>query len=203
MVNSCKNKRKTVYLQRENFKFVIIMFLKRLFYKWLMNAKSQGIDFGCDRMIEKIEEYHLIDSSENGKQEYTFNKVRLIFKSQTGEKISYNIFYYNLHIRIELSPREKVYSMHLKKHEDVWCFNKDSEGNYDFSHPKTPTFRIFIAYDVPVLNITRAKGESYSHGTWDEYVYRTLFDLEKEIYFCTDEAQFNKCYDCRENQVND
>lgn len=173
------------------------MFLGKIYYRIAMSIKAQSLDYVFDRMIDRINTYQLIDSSDILKGKNKTNKDRLIFKSQSGDKTSYNIFYNNLQVRIEISPREKVYSVHIKKQEDTWQFEKDAVGDYDFSHPVTSTFRVFIAYDVPVLNITRTKGDSYSHGNWDEYVFRTIEDLEKEIYFCTDEAQFNKCYDCK------
>ena len=168
-----------------------------------MNAKVQNLDYVFDRMVERIEAYHLVDSPDILKGKGKVNKNRMIFKFQSGDKASYNIFYNNLQIRIENSPREKVYSVHIKKQEDTWQFEKDAEGNYDFSHPVTSTFRVFIAYDVPVLNITRAKGEAYSHGTWDAYVYRATEELERDIYNCTDEAQFNKCYDCGKKETEE
>ena len=168
-----------------------------------MNAKAQNLDYVFDRMVERIEAYHLADSPDILKGKGKVNKNRMIFKFQSGDKTSYNIFYNNLQVRIENSPREKVYSVHIKKQEDTWQFEKDAEGNYDFSHPVTSTFRVFIAYDVPVLNITRTKGESYSHGNWDEYVYRTIESLERAIYFCTDEAQFNKCYECEKKETEE
>lgn len=168
-----------------------------------MKGKSQSMDMILDRMLERIETHQLVDSPEILKGKTKSNKSRLIFKSQSGDKISYNIFYNNMQLRVEKSPRESVYSIHLKKQDDYWTFDKDVDGNYDFSHPTTSTFRVFIAYDVPVLNITRANGEAYSHGTWDEYVYRTIESLERAIYFCTDEAQFNKCYECEKNETSE
>lgn len=177
--------------------------LKKLLFKWFMNAKAQNLDYVFDRMVERIEAYHLVDSPDILKGKGKVNKNRMIFKFQSGDKTSYNIFYNNLQVRIENSPREKVYSVHIKKQEDTWQFEKDAEGNYDFSHPVTSTFRVFIAYDVPVLNITRTRGEAYSHGTWDEYVYRATEELERDIYNCTDEAQFNKCYECEKNGTSE
>ena len=176
---------------------------RRFLYKMAMKGKSQSMDIILDRMLERIETHQLVDSPEILKGKTKSNKSRLIFKSQSGDKISHNIFYNNMQVRVEKSPRESVYSIHLKKQDDYWTFDKDVDGNYDFSHPTTSTFRVFIAYDVPVLNITRAKGEAYSHGTWDEYVYRATEELERDIYNCTDEAQFNKCYDCGKNETSE
>jgi hypothetical protein len=95
---------------------------------------------------------------------------------------------------MEISPNEKVYSIHLKKQEDKWNFTLGNHGEFDYSHPTTQTFRVFMTYDVPVLNITRAAGDSYTHGAWDKYVFNTINDFIEIIDNCTDSAQFNKNY---------
>jgi hypothetical protein len=93
---------------------------------------------------------------------------------------------------METSPKEYIYSIHLKKHEDDWEFIKNK--NIDYSIPVISTYRIYIAYDVPVLNITRSVGDAYIHGSWDEYVYRTLQKLFAEVNNYNEIVQFNKWY---------
>ena len=169
-----------------------------IFYKWLMNGKANSLYFELEDMIETINEYNLVNGSETNIShylEFTENEKYFIFKKVNGDKTSYNIFYGSLHIRLEVSPREKVYSIHLKKMEDDWAFAvPDGEDKCDYSHPTNQTFRIYVSYDVPVLNITRAAGDSYSHGAWDKYVYETINEIIENIDNCTDSAQFNKNY---------
>jgi hypothetical protein len=94
---------------------------------------------------------------------------------------------------MEMSPKETVYSIHIKKHGEDWEFNVDN-GNINYSTPVNQTYRIFVTYDVPVLNITRAVGDSYINGTWDKYVYNTIKTLFEIINNKSEIAQFNKNY---------
>ena len=168
------------------------------FYKWLMDSKANGLHFKLEGMIDIINEYNLVNGPETNESqilEFTENEKYFIFKKVNSDKTSYNIFYDSLHIRMEVSPREKVYSIHLKKTEDNWTFDvPDGEEKCDYSHPTNQTFRIYVSYDVPVLNITRAAGDSYTHGAWDKYAFKTINDFTKIIDNCTDSAQFNKNY---------
>ena len=165
-----------------------------IFYKWLMNNKANGLYLELEDMINTINEYNLFSGTESNAGQIL--ECTEIFKKVNGDKTSYNIFYDNLHIRMEVSPREKVYSIHLKKTEDDWAFDvPDEEDKCDYSHPTNQTFRIYVSYDVPVLNITRAAGDSYTHGAWDKYVFKTINELIEVIDNCTDSAQFNKNYE--------
>lgn len=164
-----------------------------------MNRKVETLTEEIEEMIENIEECELIKDERNV---LNTNGVLMdesyldyvVFKDDIDDKTLYNVFYQNIHIRVETSLKESVYSVHLKKQDDPWMFNMDKKGKYIFTHPQTETIRIFVSYDVPVLNITRAAGISYSHGSWDKYVYHTLDELFDIINGCTEEAKFNKSY---------
>lgn len=169
-----------------------------IFYRWLMNSKAYGLYLELENIIKVINEHNLVNGIEVDASHFlSFSNENeyFIYKKDNGEKTSYNIFYDNLHIRLEVSPKEKVYSIHLKKVEDNWCFNiTEGKTVCDYSHPTNQTFRIFVSYDIPVLNITRAVGDTYSQGTWDKYVYNKLNEFEEIIDGCTDSIQFNKIY---------
>ena len=168
------------------------------FYKWLMTSKANGLYFELESMIEIINQYSLVNGpiAETSQFLHTNEEHKyFIYKTASGDKVSYNIFYDNLHIRMEISSKEKVYSIHLKRQEDEWSFIvPKGEKHCDYSHPTNQTLRIFVSYDVPVLNITRAAGDSYTHGAWDKYVFNTINDFIEIIDNCTDSAQFNKNY---------
>lgn len=162
-----------------------------------MNEKANRLYFELENVIEIINEYNLFENLENNKNqkiEFTEDKRYYIFKNANEDKTSYNIFYDSIHIRLEVSPTEKVYSIHLKKMEDTWTFSNTEEEVCDYSHPTNQTYRVYVSYDVPVLNITRASGDTYSHGAWDKYVYETIIEFMENIDNCTDSAQFNKNY---------
>jgi hypothetical protein len=163
-----------------------------------MKNKSHSLYWELEDFIRTIEKYNLIATNKD-KEQMILNLndedgEYKIFKTIVDNKTSYNIFIGNLHIRMEISPNEKVYSIHLKKQEDKWNFTLGDHGEFDYSHPTTQTFRVFMTYDVPVLNITRAAGDSYINGNWNKYVYNTLLLLEEKIIDCTDTAQFNENY---------
>ena len=166
------------------------------YYHYLMSSKSHSLRYELENLIRTVEVYNLISSDEDkvepiilvGDDEFK------IFKNITDVKTSYNIFVGNIHIRMEMSPKESVYSIHLKKQTDDWTFNADENGEIVHSTPINQTYRVFVTYDVPVLNITRAVGDSYVNGTWDKYVYNTIKNLFNNVNSNSELAQFNKNY---------
>jgi hypothetical protein len=160
-----------------------------------MSGKSHELNNNIREYIEIIEEYNLYETEFKDFENEDTDKKYHIFKNIENDKTSYNIFYENIHIRMETSPKETVYSVHIKAQSELWRFvKKDNEDKYDISHPSTQTYRVFVAYDVPVLNITRAIGETYINGNWDKYLFITLNEFDLLIKGCTDKAQFNKEY---------
>jgi hypothetical protein len=157
----------------------------------MIGFKSHSFIQNFNDLIRTAETYNLFVSKDEQDIVVIANEYK-IFKTVSENKVFYNIFYENLHIRMETSPKEYIYSIHLKKHEDDWEFIKNK--NIDYSIPVISTYRIYIAYDVPVLNITRSVGDAYIHGSWDEYVYRTLQKLFAEVNNYNEIVQFNKWY---------
>ena len=168
--------------------------LINFYYGWLMTNKSHSFRYELDNLVRTIEVYNLISIDDKNEPIILLTGDEFkVFKAITESKTSYNIFTGNIHIRIEMSPKETVYSIHIKKHGDDWEFNVD-DGNINYSTPANQTYRIFVTYDVPVLNITRAVGDSYINGTWDKYVYNTIKTLFEIINNKSEIAQFNKNY---------
>ena len=164
-----------------------------------MERKSHVLLDEIENMIRIIEDYNLstdpnkVIDNEGILIDKT-DKTCFVFKDVIDDKTFYNVFYDNIHVRIESSIKEKVYSIHLKTQDDSWAFNSDKKGNYCFTHPKTETFRVYVTYDVPVLNIDRAIGESYINGSWDRYLYNNLDDLFEKFYSRTATSKFNISY---------
>lgn len=166
------------------------------FYRWLMLNKSHSLRYELENLIRTIEVYKLISSDEDKNEPIILvgDDEFKIFKNTTDVKTSYNIFVGNIHIRMEMSPKESVYSIHLKKQSDDWTFNADDNGEIVHSTPTNQTYRVFVTYDVPVLNITRAVGDTYVNGTWDKYVYNTIKSLFDNVNNNSELVQFNKNY---------
>ena len=166
------------------------------FYRWLMLNKSHSLRYELENLIRTIEVYKLLSSDEDKNEPIILvsDDEFKIFKNTTDVKTSYNIFVGNIHIRMEMSPKESVYSIHLKKQSDDWTFNADDNGEIVHSTPTNQTYRVFVTYDVPVLNITRAVGDTYVNGTWDKYVYNTIKSLFDNVNNNSELVQFNKNY---------
>ena len=103
------------------------------------------------------------------------------------------MFFENFHIHISFCEHEKIFSIRLKKSDEIWRF-KDDEGNVDFSHPINQTYEIYIWYEVPVLDVTKSVGSIYKNGTWDKYFYVTIKKFLRGVNSITDNSQFNESY---------
>lgn len=167
-------------------------------YKWLIYNKTNSYPYEFKNIVRTAEVYNLITKDENKNlTSLVFDDTDsnyIIFKDVTDEKTSYNIFIGDIHVRMEMSAKETVYSIHIKKHCDDWMFLKEKGGNIDHSHPTTQTYRVYVYYDVPVLDITRTNGDSYVYGTWDKYVYKTINKLIGEVNNNTEMNKFNNEY---------
>lgn len=167
-------------------------------YKWLMSTKIHSLNYELEKLVRTAEVYNLI-ADDDVKNENVilfdpFDKSYYIFKSVSETKTSYNIFIGNIHIRMEMSAKENVYSIHIKKQDEDWEFETNEDGIINHSTPKNHTYRVYVYYDVPVLNITRAVGDSYINGTWDKYVYNTINTLINDVNKNTEMYQFIKEY---------
>jgi hypothetical protein len=54
---------------------------------------------------------------------------------------------------------------------------------------------VFIWYDVPVLDITRAVGDVYQNGSWNKYICQKLDYVTNEVEKVTDLSKFNSMYE--------
>ena len=168
-------------------------------YKFFMTTKIQTLSNDLEKVIAAANNCNLICSAPIKDaqclgQDAFIDREYFIFKDVVDDKTSYNIFYDNLHIRMEYGKNSQVYSVHIKKPSENWCFNLRDDKSVDHSHPSTQTFRVYVSYDVPVLDITNVAGSSYIEGNWDKYVYKTLTSFINMIDNLTDATQFNKEY---------
>lgn len=159
-----------------------------LIYRLLIENSYSQYDFKIERAIDIMEEYGLFSDGSNMPDSYVMRAIDtvLAFKQIEGEKIMYNIFFGNLHIKAKKVGTDIIYSIFIKKEEDSWNI-KDR----DFSHPLNETYRVYIWYDISVLDITRAKSSVYLHGNWDKYVYNSFRKFTELVDNCTDRAKFN------------
>ena len=183
--------------------------MRKLFYKWISGSRYMKFHYEIKKALKIIEAYQLYDSDKfhweniniddlNGVYTISNNdKDITICKTVDGQKISYNIFIGNMQIRVENNNAtgESVYSIHIKDNSTQgWCVFRKNEC-VDYSHPDRETYRVFIWYDVPVLDITRSVGEVYQNGSWNKYVCQTLDYFATEIEKVTDLSKFNSMYE--------
>ncbi len=145
--------------------------------------------------INIIEKYNLYNSIEDKDDSYIIvGDKPYFFKTEKGTKTIYDLFVENLHIHISEDKNEKIYSIRLKKRDEDWAFAKDDSGIWDVSHPLNEHFEVFVCYDIPVLNVTKATGYDYKHGSWDKYVYVTLSQFTDYIKSMTIVSRFDEEY---------
>lgn len=162
-----------------------------LFYRWAIDSKSNELDEKIDWAISIIEKYELYNGKPtealSTEEPSFFKKVK-----EDGEVVN-NLFVDNLHIHVSKSKTEKIYSIRLKKEDEEWAFNTNKDG-IDTSHPTNTTYEVYIKYDIPVLDITRAAGTVYKHGTWDAYFHSTMSSFFEALRHYTISHKFNEGY---------
>lgn len=153
-----------------------------IFNKLALDAKTSNFVFEIKRVISIIEEYNLLHK-EFQKENPSY------FKKEKDGATLYDFFVDNLHIHVQTSDEEKIYSIRLKFSNEEWQFSED-----DYSHPLNDTFEVYLNYDIPVLDITRTSGMFYKHGSWDKYVLKTLRSFFHSAKAFTTESKFEMDY---------
>lgn len=162
-----------------------------LFYRWAIESQTNELDEKIDRALSIIEKYELYNEKPtamlSAEEPSFFKKVK-----EDGEVVN-NLFVDNLHIHVSKSKNEKIYSIRLKKDDEAWTFNTGKDG-IDTSHPTNTTYEVYIKYDIPVLDITRASGTVYKHGTWNGYFLSTMASFFEALKHYTISHKFNEGY---------
>lgn len=106
------------------------------------------------------------------------------FKSNDG---TIDIYYKNFHVTIVNNGKDKIVSINLKKEEDAWVIDANNK-------PITKTFEVYRWYDVTVYDTDKYFNERYIEGSWNEYFYKTLKQLDKYVNGMTDKSQMYQEY---------
>ena len=173
--------------------------MRNIFYSFLADAKTGSYNLEIDKSVDIIEKYGLWSPNEVSTDSVLVNE-RDFFKRVEEGKTVYDLYYDSIHIHISngTQPSEQICSIRVKKQNDAWeCptkFGYDGEKIIDASHPKNDSYEVYVWYDVPVLDVTRAIGYVYKHGNWDKYVYKTMKAFFGTILAETDTSKFNEDY---------
>ena len=165
----------------------------KIWYRWAVDINAKNFTADIDKCISMIEEMDLLFDNvanhmttietKNGESKPYY------IKTTKDNGVVYDLFCGNLQIHVA-KGKEVIYSIRLKKYNESWIFE-----NEDYSHPKNSTYEVFPSYSIPVLNVTRAVGERYEHGSWDEYVYKTMKKIVKTIDNSQESSIFNMDYE--------
>ena len=139
------------------------------------------------RKIKKLnhEEVEIIDGGDCAR-----------FKREKGGKTVYDIFFENIHVHVSVSEAERIYSIRVKRPEQTWVvpFCDTSDLPPDFGRPTNEYYEVYVWYNVPVLDITKAEGYVYKHGSWDKYVYKKMLNFFDDAKKETHASKFNDYY---------
>jgi hypothetical protein len=162
-----------------------------IIYRFLVDNSYGQYDLKIERAIQIMNEYGLFNDSATITDDFIMGESEepIAFKHVDGDKVVYNIFFENLHIKIKKVGEDIIYSIYIKKTADSWSFK-----GKDFSHPLNETYRVYIWYNVSILDVTRTNGSAYQHGNWDKYVYHTFKKFSEWVTGHTDKAKFNEDY---------
>ena len=170
-------------------------------YKWMVENKARSYDLEIVKAINILEKYNLFDSVSAIKditEAETKDNVKILkrnfFFSQVREGVVvYDIYFNNLHIHVSEGEKEKVYSIRIKRQEDFWAI-PFKDDRMDVSHPKNPTYEVYVWYSVPILDLKSVDGYIYNTGSWDKQVYRDMDDFFQMAKSETDYSRFNANY---------
>lgn len=165
--------------------------LKKWFYKFRLENKLK--DFNFFRLIDILETYEKFKKPEDleSSKFYATEPVCL----RTGENV-YDIFYDNIHIHLEDTKKQTIISLSLKHIDFLWRLDELSpEENKNL-------LEVYLWYDIEVLGNRRCSNTNFTDGMWNEYVYKTLCELEEKVNGYTTCSWFNREYGNREKKNN-
>lgn len=167
--------------------------MRKFWYRWAVDMNAKNFTADIDKCISMIEEMGLlfdnvanhlttIETKDGSSKPYYIKTIK-------DDGFVYDLFYGNIQIHVA-KGKEVIYSIRLKKFNEPWIFE-----NENYSQPKNSTYEVFLSYSIPVLNVTRAIGERYEHGAWDEYVYKKMKKFVKDIDNSQESSLFNVEYE--------
>lgn len=162
----------------------MLKFLRKFVYKLKLEKKLRTMN--VVDMIKTLVKYNKMYSP----AEYTSSNDGFFALSGCNGPGIYDIFYRNLHLYYKYTEKENIFRISIKNDEDRWELGERFSEN-------TKTMEVYLTYDIEVLGGRRCSNTIFKDGTWNEYVYKTLVQLEKMVNGYTIEAEFNEIYSNR------
>ena len=158
----------------------MIKVIRKHIYQYFLNQKLRNLD--ARKLFHIMEEYNKlyerpVDSNIKTDELIGFN---------IGD--NYDIFYKNVHLHYMETPEHMITRVSIKQDDDTWKIrNTFSEDN--------DVMEVYLTYDIEVLGGLRCTNTILKNGTWNEYVFKTLDEIEQIVFSYTREAKFNRAYD--------
>ena len=163
-------------------------FIRKFYYKCIVENKAIGFPYQTlFQILEKYDKFNaLLTKPYVTKGDY----LELVNEDEVAAfkyGNTYDLFCENVHIQI-VDDKDKILRVALKQPDDKWLvhLNGGPVGN--------KTMEAYLWYDVEVLGDRRFQNTIYTHGPWDEYVYKALDRINEKVKDYTIQANFAHTY---------
>lgn len=155
-------------------------FIRKQIYKDILNQKLRN--FSARKLFHIMEEYgklyeRPVDANIRTDDLIGFN---------IGD--NYDIFYKNVHIHYKDTDNIKILRVSIKQPEDNWRIGDNFSEDND-------VMEVYLTYDIEVLGGLRCMNTIIKNGNWNEYVSKTLDEIEHIVISYTRESKFNREYE--------
>ena len=160
-------------------------------YNFLIRSKISTIDFfDCLNIARK---YNKVKNSVEEITDFGSEEPAFIKVEDSGMKEIYAIFYKNLLMVLHRNMvTDKIVRIYIKRPTDTWTFK--SSNTEDILNPTNVHARVYVKYDVDVLNVERCYGENYKSGNWNEMFYKTITAFNRIVLGYTELNKISEAF---------
>lgn len=166
-------------------------FIRKFWYKCIVENKVVGFQYlTLFQILEKYRKFNEIVE-----RPYVTQGDALIIENE-NEIVSFNngkrydLYYENAHIQI-VDDKDKILRIDLKSPEEHW---RVSPSKSNLGEANNKTMEAYLWYDIEVLGDRRCVNTIYTHGPWDEYMYKVLDKISEAVKEYTIQTQFSHIY---------
>ena len=175
-------------------------FIRKFYYKCIIENKVMAFRYySLFQILEKYDKFNkkVGDGNTafgNGDIVITNEDEVVAYKTECNAGTVYDLFYEHMHIQL-VDGSDKIIKIVLKEPDEKWKMFYDP----DTQRPTTTivrnkTMEAYLWYDIEVLGDRRCENTIYSHGPWDEYVYKTLNKIGERVNSFTIYSEFSNSY---------
>ena len=158
----------------------MLKLIRKKIYQHFLNKKLENLD--ARKLFKIMDEYDKL----YGRPVDVNIKSDELVGFNIGD--NYDIFYKNVHIHYSETQDHIITRVSIKRDDDSWVIGDTfSEGN--------ESMEVYLTYNIAVLGGLRCTNTILKNGAWNEYVFKTLEEIESIVLNYTRESKFNKEYD--------